>query len=94
MSGAQYEKLDSQFHGRIAECVRNSLFLDLFRLVASVRTAQNWSGMRERTFEPALRDRLVAQHCAIAEAIGARDPDLAQSRMAAHLGLVLDIVGD
>lgn len=93
-SGTQYEKLDSQFHGRIAECVRNSLFLDLFQLVASVRTAQNWSGMRERTFAPALRDRLVAQHVGIAEAIAVRDPDLAQARMAAHLGLVLDVVGD
>lgn len=93
-TGTQYERLDSQFHGLIAECVRNTLFLDLFRLVASVRTAQNWSGMRERTFEPALRDRLVAQHRGIAEAIGARDPDLAQARMAAHLGLVGDMVGD
>lgn len=92
-NGQDYERLDSQFHSRIAECARNSLFLEIFHIVASVRTRQNWSGMRDKTFSVALRDDLVQQHLEIVDAIALREPDLAQDRMARHLGFVLTMVG-
>ncbi|HRP78104.1 MAG TPA: FCD domain-containing protein [Aquamicrobium sp.] len=89
----EYERWDSAFHAKIAQCARNRLFLSIFKLIENVRFEQNWMKLRSRIYSDSLRDRLVTQHVLIIDAIEARDPDAAENAMRDHLRFLATIAG-
>lgn len=79
------EQWDSAFHSKIAESVRNSMFLGLFRLMNSVRQEQRWVNSRTRVFIPGVREEMISQHSAIIAAIENRMPEEAEAAMRTHI---------
>lgn len=92
-SGREYEKWDTQLHTEIARASNNHLFLALFEMVGAVRNEQGWSSVREHTFSPETRDRLVAQHLEIINAIADRNPEGAANAMRNHIANVTNLFG-
>ncbi|MGJ3264444.1 MAG: FadR/GntR family transcriptional regulator, partial [Salinarimonas sp.] len=84
-SDAEYERWDSAFHRRIAEAMRNGLFLALFEAIEAVREDAVWRRLRESTRSPERRAGLAAEHLAVVEAIAARRPEAAERAMREHL---------
>lgn len=84
-NSSQYERWDSAFHTKIAESVRNMLFLGVFELINTVRSEQGWLRTREKSFSVELNQHLSAQHLRIVAAIEARDPEAARMAMSQHL---------
>lgn len=83
-----YERADAAFHRRIAEAARNPVFLTLFEAIMAVVEQATWRQGRE-TGHCVNNQAIYAQcHRDIAEAIAARNGDLAQERMRSHLGRV------
>jgi DNA-binding FadR family transcriptional regulator len=83
-----YEQADAAFHRRIAEAARNPVFLTLFEAIMAVVEQATWRQGRE-TGHCVNNQAIYAQcHRDIAEAIAARNGDLAQERMRSHLGRV------
>lgn len=92
-TGREYEKWDNQLHTEIARASNNQLFLALFDMVAAVRTEQGWSSVRETTFSPDTRDKLVSQHLEVINAIANRDPEAAATAMRSHIANVTNLFG-
>lgn len=92
-SGREYEKWDAQFHTHIVRCTNNQLYLAIFDMIASVRSEQGWSTLRNNTYSTLVRDQLGDQHDKLVEAIAARDPDEAEQRMRDHLQSVANLFG-
>jgi GntR family transcriptional repressor for pyruvate dehydrogenase complex len=84
-SQAEYEKWDSAFHHKLAESVRNTLFLAVFEAVNAVRREGAWARLRESTHSHHLINDLSAQHREIVDAIENRDPARAEAAMHDHL---------
>lgn len=83
-----YERADAAFHRRIAEAARNPVFLTLFEAIMAVVEQATWRQGRE-TGHCVNNQAIYAQcHRDIAEAIAARNGELAQERMRSHLGRV------
>ena len=85
---AEYEKWDSAFHQKLAESVRNTLFLAVFEAVNAVRRDAAWSRMRESSHSDRLITKLSEQHHAIVDAIEQRNPKRAEDAMRDHLSQV------
>ncbi|AUG54502.1 FadR/GntR family transcriptional regulator [Thalassospira marina] len=85
---ADYEKWDSAFHQKLAESVRNTLFLAVFEAVNAVRRDAAWSRMRESSHSDRLISTLSDQHRNIVDAIEQRDPGRAEEAMRIHLSQV------
>jgi DNA-binding FadR family transcriptional regulator len=80
-----YERADALFHRRIAEAVRNALFLALFDTLWAAGRDEGWRRLGEngRCYK---RQSVYARfHRDIAEAIAARDGERAQALMYEHL---------
>lgn len=85
---AEYEKWDAAFHQRLAESVKNTLFLAVFEAVNAVRREAAWARLRESSHSDTLIHELSAQHRAIIDAIEHRDPKRAEDAMRRHLAEV------
>ena len=85
---AEYEKWDAAFHQRLAESVKNTLFLAVFEAVNAVRREAAWARMRESSHSDTLIEELSAQHRDIIDAIELRDPKRAEDAMRRHLSEV------
>jgi len=85
---AEYEKWDAAFHQRLAESVKNTLFLAVFEAVNAVRREAAWARMRESSHSDTLIEELSAQHRDIINAIEQRDPKRAEDAMRRHLSEV------
>ncbi|GGK41792.1 FadR/GntR family transcriptional regulator [Salinarimonas ramus] len=92
-SDAEYERYDGAFHRRIAEAMRNGLFLAVFEAIEAVREEPVWRRLREGTRPPERRLRLAGEHLAIVEAIAARSPDAAERAMREHLATIATSLG-
>lgn len=83
---ANFPQLDIEFHARISEFSGNVLLMRIMQAItqmsiaSSQRTASTDVGYSERRIERAIR-----MHQGILDAIKARNPELAQQRMAEHL---------
>jgi DNA-binding FadR family transcriptional regulator len=87
-SPKEYERADAAFHRRIAEAARNPVFLTLFEAIMAVVEQATWRQGRE-TGHCINNQAIYAQcHRDIAQAIAARNGELAQERMRSHLGRV------
>ncbi|MDP2699132.1 FadR/GntR family transcriptional regulator [Thalassospira sp.] len=84
----EYEKWDSAFHQKLAESVRNTLFLAVFEAVNAVRRDTAWARLRESTHSTHLIHNLSEQHRAIVNAIEQRNPQKAEQAMRQHLAEV------
>lgn len=71
---ADYEKWDSAFHQKLAESVKNTLFLAVFEAVNAVRREAAWARLRESSHSDTLIEELSTQHRDIVDAIEQRDP--------------------
>ncbi|WP_296991811.1 FadR/GntR family transcriptional regulator [Thalassospira sp. UBA1131] len=85
---AEYEKWDAAFHQRLAESVKNTLFLAVFEAVNAVRREAAWARLRESSHSDTLIEELSAQHRDIINAIEQRDPKRAEDAMRRHLSEV------
>jgi GntR family transcriptional repressor for pyruvate dehydrogenase complex len=85
---AEYDKWDSAFHQRLAESVKNTLFLAVFEAVNAVRRDAAWARMRESSHSDRLIEELSNQHRDIINAIEHRDPKGAEDAMRRHLSEV------
>ncbi|WP_417810254.1 FadR/GntR family transcriptional regulator [Thalassospira alkalitolerans] len=81
----EYEKWDAAFHQKLAESVRNTLFLAVFEAVNAVRREAAWARLRESSHSDRLINDLSAQHREIVDAIEQRDPKRAEDAMHRHL---------
>jgi len=79
-----FHELDAQFHVQIAEATGNPLFS---RLIDGLRSVLQEQSHAMSSFH-GRRDRAIAEHYAILEAIIRRDPRSAGEAMAAHLDAV------
>jgi GntR family transcriptional repressor for pyruvate dehydrogenase complex len=82
---ADYEKWDAAFHQKLAESVKNTLFLAVFEAVKAVRREAAWARLRESSHSDTLIHELSAQHRDIVDAIEQRDPKRAEEAMRRHL---------
>lgn len=81
-------ELDVQFHMLVIECSHNSLLLHVMR---SIYELMNEGVFYNRDFfydKEGMRDMLLNQHKAIAEAILAKDPEGAANAAEAHMNFV------
>ncbi|KXJ57910.1 MAG: GntR family transcriptional regulator [Thalassospira sp. Nap_22] len=85
---AEYEKWDAAFHQRLAESVKNTLFLAVFEAVNAVRREAAWARLRESSHSDTLIEELSTQHRDIINAIEQRDPKRAEDAMRRHLSEV------
>lgn len=84
----EYEKWDAAFHQRLAESVKNTLFLAVFEAVNAVRREAAWARLRESSHSDTLIHELSTQHRDIINAIEQRDPKRAEDAMRRHLAEV------
>lgn len=84
----EYEKWDAAFHQKLAESVKNTLFLAVFEAVNAVRRDAAWARLRESSHSDSLINDLSAQHRDIVDAIEQRDPKRAEAAMRRHLSQV------
>ncbi|WP_417803465.1 FadR/GntR family transcriptional regulator [Thalassospira lucentensis] len=84
----EYEKWDAAFHQKLAESVKNTLFLAVFEAVNAVRRDAAWSRLRESSHSGSLINDLSRQHHEIVDAIEMRDPKRAEDAMHRHLAQV------
>jgi DNA-binding FadR family transcriptional regulator len=76
---------DLLFHERLAAATHNPLMLALFRQVNRVRGHAHWREIQRKTLTRARLDDYHRQHRALLGAIAARDADLAERLVVAHL---------
>jgi DNA-binding FadR family transcriptional regulator len=87
-SPKEYARADAAFHRRIALAARNPVFLALFEAIMAVVEQATWRQGRE-TGHCINNQAIYAQcHRDIAQAIAARNGDMAQERMRSHLSRV------
>ena len=80
-----YESHDDAFHRCVAEASGNILLCSLFDHLNRVRRAVAWRQVVRRTDRPPDDHPSFAEHDALLDAVGARDPEAARSAMQAHL---------
>lgn len=80
-----YERADAAFHRRIAEAVRNALFLALFDTLWAAQRDEGWRRLSENGRCYKRQAAYARFHEDIAEAIAARDGARAEGLMYEHL---------
>ena len=83
-----WELWDSQFHKTLCELAGNALLLAIYEGINTVRRTARWRIPRDAVLTATKRDRYVAQHQDIIDAISARDSDGAYEAMTSHIELV------
>jgi DNA-binding FadR family transcriptional regulator len=82
---ASFSDADTMFHRLLATCTGNSFLVWVIGQITTVRNQDEWTRMRRLTLNPAITKRYNQQHRKILEAIRAREPELAATRMREHL---------
>ena len=80
-----FAEADTEFHRVLAAATRNGLLTWLIDRINGVRSMDQWSRMRRLTLDAAMIERYNEQHRAILDAIRAREPERAATRMKEHL---------
>lgn len=89
-----WELWDSQFHKALCELAGNALLLAIYEGINAVRRTAKWRTLRTAVLTATKRDRYVAQHQDIIEAISARDSAGAYEAMTSHIELVTADLGN
>lgn len=89
-SWREYETLDNQFHGQVAEGAASQALLALFDQLNTLRRMLVWGRVDRSGARPAPDHPSFVQHERVVAAIEARDADAAQAAMRAHLRSVAD----
>ncbi|MEM1264591.1 MAG: FCD domain-containing protein [Pseudomonadota bacterium] len=80
-----FAEADTAFHQALATTTRNTLLIWLIGQINTVRSLDEWTRMRNLTLDRAIIGLYNTQHRDTLDAIRARDPEGAASRMKAHL---------
>lgn len=81
-------EVDSQFHYAITAASHNSLQMHVLKSIHSLFNATIQVALTQFYRQNGLIDLLLTHHINIAEAIAAREPELARQRMMEHLSMV------
>ncbi|MFY0691700.1 MAG: FadR family transcriptional regulator [Paracoccaceae bacterium] len=85
VSWSEYERQDDQFHRAVVEASDNMLLLALFDNLNRVQREVAWGSVERDSTRPPEQHSSFSEHEAIADAIGAHDPEGAFRAMVAHL---------
>ena len=80
-----FAEADAAFHRALATCTRNSLLIWLIQQINTVRSLDEWTRMRHLTLNEEIIGIYNIQHRAVLNAIRAREPELAATKMKEHL---------
>lgn len=89
-SWAKYEKLDAEFHDKIAAASGNLLLHEAHKLINGVRLVVVWRRLNTPHKAPAHDYYSFAEHDEIVDALEQRDGERAQNAMRKHLRTTLD----
>jgi DNA-binding FadR family transcriptional regulator len=84
-SWRQYETLDNQFHGLIAEAAQNTPLIAMYDQLNALRRTIVWGRLRRRHDTPPADHHSFAEHEAILSTIEQRDTEAALFAMKVHL---------
>lgn len=91
---ASIERWDSAFHRQIAHCAGNRPLRTAFALLEKIRSNPHWVALRQTARSTKSLGVTLREHQAIADAIGASDPDAARAAMHTHLTSRFDALRD
>ena len=80
-----FAETDTAFHSTLAEATGNRLLVSVIGHINTVRSLDEWKRVRQLTLNEAIIGQYNAQHRGILEALLAREPELAATRMKDHL---------
>ncbi|QYX55256.1 FadR family transcriptional regulator [Roseovarius sp. SCSIO 43702] len=80
-----FAEADTDFHRALATSTNNNLLIWVIGQINSVRAMDEWTRMRHLTLNPDIIRQYNIQHRAILDAIRARTPEEAATRMKEHL---------
>ncbi len=80
-----FAEADTAFHMSLARATRNNLLIWLIEQINAVRSLDEWTRMRHLTLDDTIIRRYNQQHCDILDALKAREPELAATKMKEHL---------
>lgn len=80
-----FAEADTAFHRVLAEMTGNRLLVWIIGQINAVRSQDEWTRMRHLTLDQKIIERYNQQHRSILEALRAREPEAAASRMKDHL---------
>ncbi|QJX81336.1 FadR/GntR family transcriptional regulator [Priestia megaterium] len=83
-----FEKLNTEFHYRIALAAKSSLLLSFIDIIENIHTEKLWGTLRARSLKPDKMQIYHKQHIAIYEAINERDSEKAKKYTLLHLKTV------
>jgi DNA-binding FadR family transcriptional regulator len=87
-SWREYEACDNRLHKIVADAANNPITSALYDMLAGIRRTVVWGRLRRDRERPAPDHHSFAEHDAIIDAIGQRDPAAAHAAMLKHLGSV------
>lgn len=82
---AAFSEADTAFHRTLALTTRNTLLIWLISQINTVRALDEWTRMRHLTLDQTIISQYNLQHREILNAIRAREPERAASKMKEHL---------
>jgi DNA-binding FadR family transcriptional regulator len=85
---SEFEKLNSQFHYRIATSARNSLLLSFIDIIENIHSEELWGNLRNHSFRNDAMPIYHQQHLAIYKAIKERNVNEASECTIRHLKTV------
>jgi len=80
-----FSEADTAFHRRLATTTRNNLLIWLISQINTVRSLDEWTRMRHLTLDETIITLYNTQHREVLNAIRAREPERAASKMKEHL---------
>lgn len=91
----EFEKLNTNFHYRIATAARSSLLLNFVDIIETIHTDELWGTLRAYSLQPDKMEIYHRQHISIYKALKNRDSQSAREATIIHLktvrGYMLDI---
>lgn len=80
-----FAEADTDFHRTLAQSTRNNLLIWLIGQINTVRALDEWTRMRRLTLDQTIIGQYNTLHREISNALRAREPELAASKMKEHL---------
>ncbi|MEM6826232.1 MAG: FCD domain-containing protein [Pseudomonadota bacterium] len=80
-----FAEADTAFHRALAEATRNNLLIWLIGQINAVRSLDEWTRMRHLTLDRMIIRAYNRQHREVLNAVRAREPERAASKMKEHL---------
>jgi DNA-binding FadR family transcriptional regulator len=84
----EFERLNSQFHYRIAAAAKNTLLLSFFDIIENIHSEEFWGNLRAHSFRKDVMPIYHQQHLAMYKAIKERDSSKANESAIQHLKTV------